>query len=114
MRRVLVAVAAPDWLSAQVPTSWYERYAQRLQEYRLPAKKEDRYALAEQIGADGFQLLRWVDAEKEWARLRSDPAVQILRRVWIQQFYASDPGSPVLWRQAVDPPPTSPVNQFSL
>lgn len=101
----VVATVAPDWLGAQAPISWYERYARRFEEYRLPPKKEDRYALAEQIGTDGLQLLQLIDAEKEWGWLREIPAVQILRRVWIQQFSASESGSPVHWRVAEDLPP---------
>jgi transposase len=101
----VVATVAPDWLGPQVPTSWYERYARRFEEYRLPTKKEDRYILAEQIGADGLQLFQLIDVESEWVWLREIPAIQILRRVWIQQFYASDPGSPVHWRVAEDLPP---------
>ncbi len=101
----VLATVAADWLGAHAPVSWYERYARRFEEYRLPPKKEDRYALAEQMGADGFHLLQLIDSEKEWTWLREIPAVQILRRVWIQQFYASDPGSPVHWRVAEDLPP---------
>jgi transposase len=101
----VLATVAPDWLGVQVPSPWYERYARRFEEYRLPPKKEDRYALAEQIGADGLQLLRLIDGEQEWVWLREIPAVQILRRVWIQQFYASAPGSPMRWRVAEDLPP---------
>jgi transposase len=105
MLGVLLATVAPDWLRAQVPVLWYEQYARRFEEYRLPPKREDRYALAEQIGADGLQLLQLIDGEKKWTWLREIPAVQILCRVWIQQFYASDPGSPVRWRSAEDLPP---------
>jgi len=101
----VLATVAPDWLGEGVPSPWYERYARRFEEYRLPAKKEDRYALAEQIGADGLQLLQLIDGEQEWAWLREIPAVQILRRVWMQQFYACAPGSPVHWRVAEDLPP---------
>jgi len=107
MRHALnvLATVAPDWLEEWVPAAWFERYARRFEEYRLPTKKEDRYALAEQIGADGRQLLQMIDAETEWAWLREVPAVQILRRVWIQQFYASEPAEPVRWRLAEDLPP---------
>jgi transposase len=101
----VLATVAPDWLGAQVPSIWFERYARRFEEYRLPAKKEDRYVLAEQIGADGRQLLHLIDIQKEWLWLREIPAVQILRRVWIQQFYASDLSEPVRWRVAEDLPP---------
>lgn len=101
----VLAIAAPDWLEEHIPSSWYERYARRFEEYRLPPKREDRYVLAEQIGADGFQLLHLIDSEQAWTWLREIPAVQILRRVWIQQFYATDPSLPVCWRQAEDLPP---------
>jgi transposase len=101
----VLATVAPDWLEVWVPAAWFERYSHRFEEYRLPPKKEDRYALAEQIGADGRQLLQMIDAETEWAWLREVPAVQILRRVWIQQFYASELCEPVRWRLAEDLPP---------
>jgi len=107
MRHALnvLATAAPDWLEEWVPSVWFERYADRFEEYRLPTKREDRYALAEQIGADGRQLLHRIDAETEWSWLYEVPAVQVLRRVWIQQFYASEPCEPVRWRLAEDLPP---------
>jgi transposase len=101
----ILATVAPDWLEEWVPSVWFERYADRFEEYRLPAKREDRYALAEQIGADGRQLLHRIDAETALAWLGEIPAVQILRRVWIQQFYASELSEPVRWRIAEDLPP---------
>ena len=52
-----LAQVAPDWLRAWVPAAWFDRYGQRFQDYRLPAGKAARTALAEQIGADGRQLL---------------------------------------------------------
>jgi transposase len=101
----ILATVAPDWLEEWVPSVWFERYADRFEEYRLPTKREDRYALAEQIGADGRQLLRRIDAETALAWLYEVPAVQVLRRVWIQQFCASEPCEPVRWRIAEDLPP---------
>ncbi|HVB21552.1 MAG TPA: IS1182 family transposase [Ktedonobacteraceae bacterium] len=101
----VLATVVPDWLNERVPAVWFERYARRFEEYRLPTKKEERYALAEQIGADGRHLLDMIDAETEWVWLREVPAIQILRRVWIQQFYASPPADSVRWRVAEDLPP---------
>ena len=107
MRHALetLAVVAPDWLQGWVPPLWFERYAQRFEEYRLPPGRDERYQLAEPVGADGFHLLEAI-YESESARwLYEVPAVQILRRVWIQQFSRGDQG--VQWREAEDLPPAS-------
>lgn len=107
LRRALnvLAVVAPDWLRAQVPPDWFDRYSRRFENYRLPPGKPERYALAETIGADGFQLLRWVYATTTPAWVRQIPAVEVLRQVWLQQFYASEQA--VRWRVADDLPPSS-------
>ena len=52
-----LAVVAPDWLRAQVPAEWHERYDSRIEEYHLPKEATKRQAMAEQIGADGWYLL---------------------------------------------------------
>jgi transposase len=100
-----LAVAAPDWLRGRVPTEWYERYGSRVDNYRLPKTDAEREALAEVIGADGVALLEavWAPTAPPW--LRQVPAVDILRRVWLQQYYAPDEGGGVRWRQAADLPP---------
>lgn len=103
----VLAVAVPEWLRAQVPPEWFERYGQRFEDYRLPAARAARYALAEQIGADGFQLLDWLSAPSAPPGLRVLPAVAVLRQVWLQQFYATPPGEPVRWRSAEDLPPSA-------
>jgi transposase len=107
LRHVLnvLATAAPEWLQGWVPTSWFDRYSQRFEEYRLPAEKPARYALAEEIGADGQQLLTQVNAPSAPAWVRDLPAMQTLRQVWIQQFYAAPADQPVRWRSAEDLPP---------
>jgi len=50
-----LATIVPDWLRAHVPMEWYERYADRVEDFRMPKEVSKRHALAEQIGADGFQ-----------------------------------------------------------
>jgi transposase len=109
LRRALdvLAVAVPEWLRARVPPEWFERYGHRFEEYRLPVGRPARYALAEQIGADGFQLLGWIYAPTAPAWLRELPAVEVLRQIWLQQFYATPAGKPVRWRQADDLPPST-------
>jgi transposase len=89
-----LATAVPDWLHSWVPTVWFDRYTRRFEEYRLPAEKPARYPLAEQIGADGHQLLLAVSAPTAPAWVREVPVVQVLRQVWIQQFYATTADHP--------------------
>lgn len=98
----VLAVAAPAWLRGWVPPIWFERYGQRLQDYRLPKGKDEREALAAQIGADGRHLLARLDDPATPAGVGHLPAVQVLRRVWLQQYYADEPAR---WRAADDLPP---------
>jgi transposase len=102
-----LAAVAPDWLRGQVPTMWFDRYGRRFEEYRLPPGRPERYALAEQIGADGHQLLSAIYDTLAPTWLREVPAVQILRQVWLQQFYAADLDQAVRWRIAEDLPPAA-------
>lgn len=101
-----LAAVAPDWLRSQVPADWYPRYSRRFEEYRLPDALTARTALAEQIGADGRALLAMVFASETDAWLRQVPAVETLRRVWVQQFSAEEPAR---WRAAQDLPPSAVV-----
>jgi transposase len=101
----VLSMVVSDWLRAQVPSEWFDRYGRRFENYRLPPGKPERYALAETIGADGFQLLRWIYAPGTPDWLRKIPAVDVLRLVWLQQFYASE--NTVRWRVADDLPPSS-------
>jgi transposase len=107
MRHALesLAVVAPAWLLQQVRPEWKERYEHRIQEYRLPESKAERQALAETIGADGFALLTAMSDASAPTWLREVPALETLRRVWIQQFYAPD--GPVRWRSNEDLPPSA-------
>lgn len=101
----VLAVVVPEWLQAHVPVVWFERYGPRLAAYRLPAQRPEREALAETIGTDGFALLEMIYAPTTPVWLRELPAVEILRQVWVQQFYG--PEEPVRWRAAADLPPAA-------
>jgi transposase len=80
-----VATVAPDWLQRQITPDWFDRYSHRLEDSRLPAAKEDRHQVAVTIGRDGFQLLTAVQAPTAPVGLRERPAIEVLRRVWLQQ-----------------------------
>jgi transposase len=98
-----VAVAAPDWLLAQVTPEWFDRYGPRVEEYRLPKGEAARKALGETIGADGMHVLTAIYAPTAPAALRDLPAVETLRQVWVHQYYVIE--GQLRWRAADDLPP---------
>lgn len=111
VRHVLndLAVYAPDWLRTWVPVDWFERYRHQMSDYRLPTGKDARLHLTAQIGDDGRRLLTQLYDPATSAELARLPAVQVLRQVWIQQFYAVALDQPMRTRAAVDLPPSARV-----
>ena len=107
MRHALnsIALVAPDWLRRVAPPEWYGRYSERVEEYRLPRKKQERHALAKAIGADGIYLLTSIYESDSHQWLRELPAVELLRQAWVHQFYYID--GVLQLRAAKDLPPPS-------
>jgi len=71
----------------QVPLAWYDRYGLRADRGRLPKEVSKRDALALQIGADGYRLLDEVGKDGSPLALRNLPALEVLRRIWLQHYY---------------------------
>jgi len=104
-----VAVMAPAWLQALAPAEWYERYASRVENYRLPKTDAARQDLAATIGADGCALMAAIDQASSLPWLAQIPAVQALRRVWAEQYVEQD--GQVRWRDVKEmPPPASTIS----
>lgn len=103
----VLAVSAPEWLKPRLEPAWVERYARRLDEYRLPKAATERDALATQFGTDGRQLLQALFAAESPKWLRELDGVRILHQVWLQQFYAVPDDAPMQWRRSEDQPPSS-------
>ncbi|OIJ95376.1 IS1182 family transposase [Streptomyces colonosanans] len=99
-----VAAAAPDWLTALADPAWFDRYATRPEDYWLPSGQGKRTELAEQTGSDGMRLLTDVHTPDALVWLRELPAVQVLRRVWVQQYVVGPEGE-VRWRDPKACPP---------
>ena len=99
----------PTWVQQHVPPAWYTRYGLRSDQARLPKDASKREALARQIGADGYQLAEWVRTADPSLGLRELPALEALRRIWLQQYYrCTAPGLEVLcWRTGAEQPPAA-------
>jgi transposase len=82
-----LVVAAPDWLAQAIDVpDWSARYGMRVDSWRLPTSPTKRAQLGTAYGTDGVALLRAVyapDAPDWLARL---PAVDVLRRVLVQNY----------------------------
>jgi transposase len=96
---------APDWLMAVTDAAWVERYEQRSENERLPKRTGEREALTRTIGQDGRALLAAVDTPGTPSWVREIPAVQILRRVWIEQYLQE--GETIRFRTPEELPPCS-------
>jgi hypothetical protein len=83
-----LAVVCPDWLKSVISPDWFDRYRRRVEDYRLPQRQSERDQMAFTMGADGHHLVSAIDGDeqvRDW--VSQIPAVQVLRQVWIQQFY---------------------------
>ncbi len=58
-----LAVAAPDWLAKRLKKDWFDRYGRRVENYRLPKLDSERETLGNQMGEDGFSLLKRIYAK---------------------------------------------------
>lgn len=94
LRAALNAVAkeAPEWLQERVPPDWYERYGRRIEEYRLPRAQAEREAYAQQVGADGAWLLAQLTQPQTPAAVNSLREVELLQRLWQQEYVPTAPG----------------------
>ncbi|MCX4482387.1 IS1182 family transposase [Streptomyces anulatus] len=98
-----LAAAAPQWLTELADDEWFKRYSYRVEDYRLPQTKTERIERGNEIGKDGMRLLQAVHhpTTPEW--IRQVPAVEMLRRTWIQEFQIED--ETVTWRHPKNIPP---------
>jgi transposase len=100
---------APAWVRQQVPPVWYTRYGLRSDQARLPKDASKLEALARQVGADGYQLLAWVQTDDTPVGLKELSALEVLRRIWVQQYYrCTVSGLETLrWRTGDEQPPSA-------
>ena len=82
--------------------AWLERYGNRVENYRFPKADAERQQLAATIGADGFALLQAAYAPEAPPEVRWAPAVEVLRQIWVQQYYGPE-DTPLAARPDVPP-----------
>src|ERR671920_2055602 len=99
-----LAAVAPGWPRGIARPVWFERYGRRVGDYRLPKGRDEREALALEVGADGFVLLDALDAPTAPAAAREVAMVQTLRDVW-RIHYARGGNGPPRWRAGTGPAP---------
>jgi hypothetical protein len=83
-----LAVAVPGWLPTVIDVpDWAQRYGARVDSWRLPTSQAKRQQLADAYGSDALVLLRAVygPGAPEW--LGELPAVEVLRRVLVQNYH---------------------------
>lgn len=105
MRRVLneISLVAPDWLRQQISQDWFDRYGPRFDGYRIPKEKSEQEALRITIGLDGWHLLSQIYQEDAPPFLAAMPSVDILRCVWLQNYYLDE--GQLQWRADKNTPP---------
>lgn len=102
-----LATVAPRWLRDVAAPQWFDRYARRAEDWRLPGgSKNKREAYAQQVGLDGFALLDAIDALDAQApeAARRAPQVVALRQVWQTHYERREQGPP-RWRDGAELPP---------
>jgi transposase len=105
-----VAAVAADWLIDKVPDEWFGRYSKRSEDSKFPSRWAARSAHADQVGTDGITLLKAVWAPDAPPLLRQLPAMEVLRRTWIQQYITTtgdDRAEVTSLRRKADRPPAS-------
>jgi transposase len=115
-----LAVVASDWLRRITPPEWVERYGRRAEDDRLPNKETERQLRRMAVGIDGFSLLRSIYHETAPYWLRKIPAVEVMRRIWLHNYYldnsdgdqggddqGGDAQGQLRWRESDNIPPAS-------
>lgn len=96
LRQALNALSelVPEWVKEIARPEWFARYGRRFEQMRLPKEQKERDALLLSIGEDGVYLLeavRLAGDSPAWSvqaeQMRQLPAVEFLRRMWIQQYW---------------------------
>ncbi len=104
----VLALVEPQWLRSISQADWVERYAPRVLDVKVLIGADQRKQFAEVIGRDGCQLLEAIDSPNAPPWLKEVPALDTLRRGWLQQYYLDSEG--IHWRTPKEGTP--PASRF--
>jgi transposase len=102
-----LAVLAPEWLKGIMKSEWVKRYGRRFDGYNLPTGKAKREALAVTIGEDGYFLLQNAYAADAPNSLSGSRMLEIMRRIWVQQYYRDEDDTHWRTKKNYGQPPAS-------
>jgi transposase len=102
-----IAAISPGFVVPLLKEGWDQRYGRKVEASRLLGRANaSAQALAEQIGADGQELLDAIAADPTAAWMNTLPKVVILRTVWDQQ-YERTRGGRLRLKEVEDLPPAA-------
>jgi transposase len=85
-----LATVVPAWITARAPIEWDECSEMHRKHFLLPNEKSTHEDVADQIGRDVWSLLHGVCEEKTLPWLKEIPAVEVVRRVWLQLCWTQE------------------------
>ncbi|MFC8393599.1 hypothetical protein [Streptomyces sp. NPDC057238] len=94
-----LALRGEKWLAALITADWADRYGRPVRHDRPPRGREALAAWVLQVGEDGLHILRAVHRDDAPTGLRELRSMQVLRQVWVQQYWHDASGRPC-WRHA--------------
>ena len=81
-----LATVASEWLQQVALESWYQRYASRIEDTRLPESATAREVYAQTVGDDIYYLLECLKESQlsiDWQQL---PSIMALKLVWQRHY----------------------------
>ncbi|WP_416983323.1 IS1182 family transposase [Streptomyces sp. T028] len=94
-----LALQGEGWLAALVTADWADRYGRPMRYDRLPRGGDALIAWVLRVGEDGLHILRAVYHDDAPPGLRELRSVQVMRQVWVQQYWHDEAGQ-LRWRAA--------------
>jgi transposase len=91
-----LAEQTPNWLRQITPPSWFERYVDRIDMFRISRNVKKQEQWRDQLGGDIWMFLQASQAREAPEGLTTVASIQLLQQVWEQHFEMRE--NQVIWR----------------